>query len=223
MPDGDKFERILRGKGWKKAYRQVCSDAPFNMLMDTLISAVAAALRGPLANSSLPKIRDAIYQALKEKARTEKLNFDSQPLADPYRMLTDLLSDIAREDDNSVSTQLAARAGRSVYIEFEDICDSVTIKQVQDHLTEVFGKNVISHQWLARVRDGIVLNNNRTPDEQMDWEENLFKRLSEPMRKMISQMFRTDQKVTVRAPRRKTPQRKMTIEELHKGIAVMEI
>ena len=111
MADGDKFERSLRGKGWKKAYRQACDDAPYNMLMDTLIGATAAAMRGPLAGSPLPKIRDAIYQALKEKTRTGKLHFDSQPLADPYRMLTDLLSDIAREDDKfSARGQLGNRA-----------------------------------------------------------------------------------------------------------------
>lgn len=27
MPDGDKFERELRGKGWRKVYRLACSGA----------------------------------------------------------------------------------------------------------------------------------------------------------------------------------------------------
>ena len=223
MPDGDKFERILRGPGWRKAYRQACDGAPFNMLRDTLMGATAAALRGPLACGSLAKIRDAVYHALKEKAGAGDLDFGNRTSADPYRMLSDLLTDITREDNNSVSTQLAAKAGQSLYIEFEDTCDSVTNGQIQDRLAEAFGQKVIRNQWLARVREGIVLKSSRTVEEQMAWEEDLFSRLAEPVKNMVGQMFRTDRKVAVRAPRRTTPQRKMTIDELHKGIAIVEM
>ena len=59
--------------------------------------------------------------------------------------------------------------------------------------------------------------------EQMAWEEALFTQLAEPLKRMVGQMFRTDQKTSIRAPRRTTPQRKMTIDELHTGIAVQEI
>lgn len=223
MPDGDKFERSLRGKGWRKAYRQACDGAPFHMLRDTLIGAAAAALRGPLACRTLTSIWDAVYHALREKARAGELDFGDKTLADPYRMLSDLLTDIVSEDGNSVSAQLAAKAGQSIYIELEQDCRTVTAKQVQDSLAEAFGEWVIRHQWLARVREGLALKNNRTADGQMAWEEDSLRQLSEPLRKMIGPMFRTDRKVTVRAPRRATPQRKMTIEELHKGIAVLEI
>jgi hypothetical protein len=223
MPDGDKFERSLRGKGWRKAYRQVSDGVPFNMLRDTLISATADALRGPLNCNSLPNISNAVYHALKEKARAGELNFDNLTSADPYRMLSDLLADIASEDANSTATQLAAKAGKSIYIEFEQHSESVTTKQIQDRLAELFGEKVIRHLWLARVREGIVKKNDRTVEEQMAWEDDLFEQLSEPLSKMVGQMFRTDRKVTVRAPRRTTPQRKMTIEELHKGIAVLEM
>ena len=223
MPDGDKFERSLPGKGWGKAYRQACATAPFHMLRDTLMGAAAAALRGPLACRNLANIRDAVYHALREKARAGELNFGNKALVDPYRRLSDLLTDIVSDDGNSISAQLAAKAGQSVYIEFKDDCHTVTAKQVQDRLAEVFGEWVIRHQWLDRVREGVVLKNNRTAEEQIAWEDDLCTRLSEPLRKMIGQMFRTDRKITVRAPRRATPQRKMTIEELHKGIAVLEI
>jgi hypothetical protein len=40
---------------------------------------------------------------------------------------------------------------------------------------------------------------------------------------MVDQMYQADRKAAVRAPRRRTPRRKMTIEELHQGIAVLEV
>ena len=69
MPDGDRFERTLHGKWWRKAYRQACAGESFQMLGDTLMKAAADALRRQLACTALAKIRDAVYQALKEKAR----------------------------------------------------------------------------------------------------------------------------------------------------------
>lgn len=223
MPDGDRFERRLYGKGWWKAYRQACANESFDLLGDTLITALARALRGPLACHSLVKISDAVFQALKEKARGSQLNFGDQPLADPFRMLTDLLGEIALEDTNSVAAQLAVRVAQSVYLDLQPACGSVTRGQVQESLARQFGEWVIRHQLLAKVREGIVSKNGRTAEEQMGWEEDLFAHLDGRLRQTVNQLFRQDGKVIVRAPRRTTPQRKMTIEELHRGIAVLEV
>ena len=223
MPDGDRFESRLYGKGWRKAFRQACINEPFNLIGDTLITALAAALRGPLACHSLAKISDAVYQALKEKARAGQLKFGDQPLADPFRMLTDLLGDIAGEDSNSAAAQLAVRAAQSVYLDLQRDCDSVSSSQVQDRLSKEFGEWVIRHQFLAKVRDGIVAKNGRTAEEQMAWEAGMFSNIDERLRQTVAQTFRSDGKVVVRAPRRTIPQRKMTIEELHRGIAVLEV
>jgi hypothetical protein len=223
MPDGDRFESKLYGKGWRKAYRQACINEPFNLIGDTLITALAAALRGPLACLSLAKICDAVYQALKEKARAGQLNFGEQPLADPFRMLTDLLGDIADEDTNSVAAQLAVRAAQSVYLDLQRDCELVSSGQIQDRLSKELGEWIIRHQFLAKVRDGVVSKNGRTAEEQMAWEEGLFAHIDKRLRGTVSQAFRPDGKVVVRAPRRTTPQRKMTIDELHRGIAVLEV
>jgi hypothetical protein len=223
MPDGDRFERTLYGKGWRKAYRLACDNQSFNLIGDKLIKAVAAALRGPLVCHSLAKIRDAVYQALKEKDRSGHLNFGDQPLADPFRMLTDLLGDITGEDTNSVSTQLAAKAAQTVYLNLQRNCKEVTGSQIQEHLSREFGEWIVRHQFLARVREGVALKNDRTPEAQMAWEEDLFSYLSDDLRKTVDQNYRTDGKVAIRAPRRRTPQRKMTIDELHQGIAVLEV
>jgi hypothetical protein len=223
MPDGDRFEKTLHGKWWIKAYRQACAGDSFQMLGDTLMKAAADALRRQLACAALAKIRDAVYQALKEKARGGQLNFGDQPLADPFRMPTDLLSDIVSEEDMSLSTQLAAKVAQSVYLELQRDCRTVSLPQVQELLSEAFGRQVIRNQWLAKGREGLMLKSGRNFDAQMEWEDGLSAHLSKDLRKMIDGMFRTDGKISVRAPRRSTPQRKMTIEELHQGIAVLEV
>lgn len=223
MPDGDRFEKTLHGKWWRKAYRQACAGDSFQMLGDTLMKAAADALRRQLACTALAKIRNALYQALKEKARGGQLNFGDQPLADPFRMLTDLLSDIVSEEEMSLSTQLAAKVAQSVYLELQRDCRTVSAPQVQERLSEAFGWQVIRNQYLAKGREGIMLKSGRTFDAQMEWEDGLSAHLAKDLRKMIDGMFRTDGKISVRAPRRSTPQRKMTIEELHQGIAVLEV
>lgn len=222
MPDGDRFEKTLHGKWWRKAYRQACVGESFQMLGETLMSAAAAALRSQLACASLAKIRDAVYQALREKARTGQLNFGDQPLADPFRMLTDLLYEIVSEDDKSLSTQLAAKVAQSVYLELQRDCRTVSAAQVQERLSEAFGWQVIRNQWLAKGREGMMSKSDRTFDAQMEWEDGLSAHLAASLTKMIDGMFRADGKISVRAPRRSTPQRKMTIDELHQGIAVLE-
>lgn len=223
MPDGDRFQRTLRGKGWAKAYRLACSNQSLDLICDRLKKAVAEALRGPLACHSLAKIREAVHTALIEKAQGGRLNFEDQPLADPFRMLTDLLDDIVAEDSHALSTELAAKAARSVYLRLQRDCEKVTSGQIQEQLSREYGEWVVRHQFLARVREGIALKNDRTPEEQMAWEDGLFSSLAEDLRKTVDQLYQSDRKVAVRAPRRRTPQRKMTIEELHQGIAVLEV
>ena len=45
MPDGDRFERKLRGKGWRSVYRLGCSGAPINAVADRVMGAVANVFR----------------------------------------------------------------------------------------------------------------------------------------------------------------------------------
>jgi hypothetical protein len=76
---------------------------------------------------------------------------------------------------------------------------------------------------LAKVREGIMKKTKRTVDEQVRWEEGLASHLADGLGSMVGQLFQTDRKSAIRAPRGTTPKRRMTIEELHQGIAVLEV
>lgn len=223
MPDGDRFERTLYGKGWRKAYRLACSDLSFNLIGDRLNKAVAAALRGPFACTSLLRMRDVVVEALRENGR--KTSVLDQGTTDSFVMLSEVLDDIAAEDSNSASSRLASRKAKEVYL---GLCNHGPIsslmlgQEIDKSLAMAYGWGIVRNQWLAKVREGIMKKTNRTFDEQMQWEDNLASHLADDLRGMVSQMFRADRKSAVRAPRSRTSKRRMTIEELHQGIAVLE-
>ena len=66
MPDGDVFERKLRGKGWKKAYRAALGISDFNDLAWLLNNAKDEALRNGLGCPALDEIGVLIYECLNQ-------------------------------------------------------------------------------------------------------------------------------------------------------------
>jgi hypothetical protein len=225
MPDGDRFERTLYGKGWRKAYRLACSDQPYDLIADRLNKAAAAALRGPFACTSLLRMRDAILQALRDNG--EKPSLLDQGNTDSYSRLSELLEDIAAEHSNSASSRLASQKAKEVYLELtsqQSPSSSLMLGQeVETRLARAFGWGIVRNQWLAKVREGIMKKSKRTVDEQVRWEEGLASHLADGLGSMVGQLFQTDRKSAIRAPRGTTPKRRMTIEELHQGIAVLEV
>jgi hypothetical protein len=223
MPDGDRFERTLYGKGWRKPYRLACSDQSYDLIGDGLNKAVAAALRGPFECTSLLKMRDAVLQALRSNGRKTSLLDGGN--TDSFATLSELLDDIAAEDSNSASSRLALRKAKEVYLElfaYDPSPSLVLAQEVDTKLARAFGWAIVRNQWLAKVREGIMKNTNRTFDEQKQWEDGLASHLADDLQAMVGQLFRSERKSAIRAPRSTTIKRRMTIEELHQGIDVLE-
>lgn len=222
MPDGDKFERKLRGKGWRKAYRTACDPASSRTtIVDILMTGLSHALNNEMACPVLTEIRDAVERALADKADLpNRLAFDR---IDPFYALDVKLAEIQASQTGSVSTHLAVKAAQNTYTDLEDDCDSVTARQVQDRFSEFLARNLIGYQWLDRVREGIEANSGRSVAEQMTWEDDLLTDAAERFKKMADSHFRSQGQARFRAPRRLTPKRKMTIDELQRGLKVLEI
>lgn len=90
MPDEDRFERQLRGKGWRRAYRLARGNAPFPNVIDALMKAAAHALREDLKCRSLPEISKALYRAVAlQRQRLQAYLFDSDA---PFTALSDELA-----------------------------------------------------------------------------------------------------------------------------------
>src|ERR1044072_161768 len=139
MPDGDRFERTLYGKGWRKAYRLACSDQSYDLIGDRLNKAVAAALRGPFACAPLLSMRNAVLQALRDDRR--KAILPDAGNTDPFAILSERLEDIAAEDSNSASSRLAIRKAKEVYLElcaYDPTSSLVLDQEVDTKLAKAF-------------------------------------------------------------------------------------
>jgi hypothetical protein len=222
MPDGDKFERKLRGKGWRKAYREACNPSSSHTLIaDFLMTGLSHALNNEMACPVLTEIRDAVQQALVDQADLpNRLDLDR---VDPFYALDIKLAEIQASQTGSISTHLAIKAAQNTFIDLEADCDSVAAQQVQDRFSEFWARKLIGYQWLDRVRDGIEANSGRSVAEQMTWEDELLTTTAEQFKKMLESHFRSKGQARLRAPRRLTPKRKMTIDELQRGLKVLEL
>ncbi len=219
MPDGDKFSRRLRGKGWHRVYRLACRNESQSLIADEMMKACAAAIRGGVPISQLPQTTEEICSALQLESEMKEL--ESASLRDvAYLTLSDNLSNSTSSGDFDLQQSLADSA-RRVFLELRQSCDTATEKQVAERLAAVFVERVVQTRFLARVRDGIMEQCQRSIPDQISWEQELRQKLISPAKKMLAGVLRPSAKATVRAPNRSTPRRETTLEMLNQGLPVL--
>ena len=64
MPDDDRFECLLRGRGWRSAYRLAAGNSEMNLLVDSFIRAAAHALRNQAQSPSLSEVANVLCESL---------------------------------------------------------------------------------------------------------------------------------------------------------------
>lgn len=221
MPDGDKFTRRLRGKGWHRVYRLACSNEPLSLIADEIMKAAAAAIRDGVPVPLLPQTMEAICSAL--ELESEMNEMESASFRDfVYLNLSDSLSNTTSCGDFDLMQALQDSA-RSVFLELRRACDSATEKQVVERLAAVFVDKVMQTRFLARVRDGIMEQCQRSIADQIGWEQELRQKLISPAKKMLAGVLRSSTKANIRAPKRSTPRRETTLEMLHQGLPVLAV
>jgi hypothetical protein len=219
MPDGDRFTRRLRGKGWFRVYRLACSKESPSLISDKLMEACAAAIRDGIPVSLLQQAGKEVCFALQLEAQVREREPDS--LGDSaYLNLSNKL-DAFISSGNFDLVQALTDAVRTVFIEFRQSCATSTEKQVIDRLAAVFVEKVVQTRFLARVRDGIMENCQRSIPEQISWEQELRYNLIGPAKKMLAAVLRSTTKAKIRAPKRSTPRRETTLEMLNQGLTVL--
>lgn len=219
MPDGDKFTRRLRGKGWHRIYRLACSNESPSLLADEMMKACAAAIRDGIPILRLPQTTEEICSALQLESEMKEL--ESASLRDfAYLSLSDNMSNSTSSGDFDLLQSLADSA-KSVFLELRQSCDTATEKQVVERLATVFVERVVQTRFLARVRDGIMEKCQRSVPDQISWEQDLRQKLIAPAKKMLTGVLRSSTKAQVRAPKRSTPRRETTLEMLNQGLPVL--
>jgi hypothetical protein len=167
----------------------------------------------------LQQAAEEVCTALQLEAQMREKEPDSlRDLA--YLNLSDKL-DASISSGNFDLVQALTDAARTVFIEFRQSCDTSTEKQVIDRLAAVFVEKVVQTRFLARVRDGIMENCQRSIPEQISWEQELRYNLIGPAKKMLTAVLRSATKAKIRAPKRSTPRTETTLEMLNQGLAVL--
>jgi len=165
MPDGDKFERRLIGKGWKKAYRVACRNDDFPELIRLLSNAKDDALRNGLDCPILNEISNTAYEALDQPL------FASASPVQVQHQFSQQLDALVASQLSSPGTRLADEAARAVYAELVSGGQSVTREQIKQQINKKFEERVLDNQFLSKVREGVMKETGRSFEAQVTWEK----------------------------------------------------
>jgi hypothetical protein len=199
MPDDDRFERQLRGRGWRKAYRLAAGDCRTPLLVDALMKAAAHALRNQAQAPSLSSVVSVLQEALNAPSRLDRRGAFGG--LDAFEHLPNGLDEIELQNRGHVGTQIAVRAAAKVFVEKARETQVPSKEQIRDRLGEVFVADLIGHQCFSRVRDGIAEKKGHTTEQQHAWEQQLREEIKLQARKLFRNAAGAEDNRRVRAPK----------------------
>lgn len=197
MPDSDRFERRLWGKGLRKAYRLACGADEVNELILLLYNAKNELVRKGLDCPVIDEISIAVYGAVNRPLFAPEENF---------RWLSQRLDDLSASQLDSHGTRLATKAAKAVCTETMFNGSSATLEQIKLRVRQRFTAELLDDQFFSRVRDGVMKAKGRSLEEQNAWENELSE-------KVISHK---------RTSRRWLPSQPWDMERLSKPLPTME-
>ena len=218
MSEGDKFERRLRGFGWRKVYTLGKSGAEMSNVVDATVSAVSRGLRKELACARLSDILSILRVSLQTdwQRRQEESNDPSEPSA--RSCLSVELDRIEADEVGSITAQLASTAAESVFSDLSNRGNYPTRDSVRNAFADELIWRIVENRCLSHVREGIAIGAEHTATQHEQWEKGFRRALRPQAEKLVKQMLRDDgSQATARAPRRLTPKLK-TKDVLHKPL-----
>src|SRR5271167_3698558 len=102
MPDDDRFERLLRGRGWRSAYRLAAGNSEPNLLVDSFIKAAAHALRNQAQSPSLSEVTNLLCESLSASSLRDRRTPSG---LEAFEHLANGLDDIEAQDRGHIGTQ----------------------------------------------------------------------------------------------------------------------
>jgi hypothetical protein len=218
MAEGDKFERRLRGVGWRKVYKLGKSGAEISNVVDATISAVSCGLRKELACSRLSEILGILQFSLQIDWQRQQTQANDSTEPSARSCLTVDLDRIEAEEVGSITAQLGSTAAESIFSELSNRSSYPTTDAIRNAFADELIWRIVENRCLSHVRDGIALGADFTAAQQEQWEKSFRKVLRLQAEKLVRQMLRDDgSQAVARAPKRLTPKLK-TKEVLHKPL-----
>jgi hypothetical protein len=177
MPDGDRFERKLRGKGWRPVYRLGCASAPIEAVVDRIFGAVAHAFREE-STSGIQELFSHLVTAVSAMQASLFRSAISQPTFDELCSKTD---NLLRVECYPEMLRLGQKAVLRTFNEAEGDSNLFSREALKQQFTRNLVWELAERRCLSATREGIMSQTQRDTDAQMKWEADVQRRLLEPL------------------------------------------
>jgi hypothetical protein len=218
MAEGDKFERRLRGFGWRTVYKLGKSGAEMSSIVDATVSSVSRGLRKELACARLSDILSILQFTLQTDWQRQQAGANDPGEPSARSCLSVELDRIEADEVGSITAQLGSTAAESVFSDFSNRGSYPTRDAIRNAFADELIWRIVENRCLSHVREGIALGVEHTASQHEQWEKSFRKVLRPQAEKLVRQMLRDDgSQAIARAPRRLT-QKLKTKEVLHKPL-----
>ena len=216
MPDGDRFERTLRGP-WRFPYRIAAGGARVEIVAEKLASScvsllneegigcarkVIAALDAALAHSSMPL-------------------FFVEPEGTAFQRLLHGLDSIDAEHQFDEFAQGCGRAASRCFFELEHLHQHIS----DEHLERMFAREVmaevVGRHFFPIVQDRLAENTGRDAAAQRAWEDQVMQCVSENIQNFSQALFGNDSQRRTQRRARPTPAQSFDWNRLNEPLHVL--
>ncbi len=218
MPDVDRFETKLRGRGWRRVYRLACSGAPIEAVVDKITGAVANVFR----SEGTQCIR-AIYSKLEKAFNLLKSSplFAESISHNAFEELSSDIHQIVEDEGYTELSRFAEHAGIQTFNEMEQHAHALDSDVLGQHFVRNLVSALAQRRCLSAVRDGIMQSSGRDAPAQMNWEAALRELLLKPCGSLSESLLSKDTVGPIRAPRRLFRPKPTTLETLTQPMHVL--
>ncbi len=168
MPDGDRFERTLRGGGWRSAYKIAAAGGADERVAEKLLGACGSLIDSENSDCAVRHMT-AIQNALKP---TTMPMFDGIGPQSPFEDLMRELDDIASEYCFGTFAQLCSRTAGRCFLEQEDKTP-IAASALERNFAAKLIEDVLNSNFFASTRDGLASNTGRDAPTQLAWERHI--------------------------------------------------
>lgn len=173
MPDGDRFERALRGP-WRLPYRLAAAGSPPERVAERLSASCLGLVSDDIALCA-QKAMTAIVSAL---AQYGMPLFSNEPQSTAFECLTRSLDRIAAEHHFDDLAQSCGRAASRCFIGVENQ-PHVGDAELEQRFARELMSELAERHFFPRVRERIAENTSRDTTSQRNWEAQVLRYMTE--------------------------------------------
>lgn len=189
-------------------------------MVDSLVSALALALREELSCPALLEIFDLLYGGLANKLQLSFHEFGYGRIQS-YHQLEAGLGELQNRNLAFPATRYAVDAACRVWIELESSPAPPSRKQAQARFCERFCERIVEDHFVSRCRQNLMTKLGRSDPAQVEWEKELDALIKPAFGKLIEPLLTGKGPKSVRAQKAISTRQSWTLERLQEPLKVL--